>query len=234
MTGAHRLTFDLERPGTWAGIPVKGDILWSFPATPLAAVKQCAAALGVSSRRLVVLASTSAYDVGQSDAYPPPWTDELSPIDRSKPRVAGEEFLREECGAVVLRIAGIYGPGRNPLDWLRTGRIGRSRKYVNLIHVEDLARICLAALQLARRGDVYNVSDGRPKTWEEICIYASARWQVVPRAGEQVREPGKWIASKKIAQSLGTMIQHENLFDALDAIERGSLAHQPDYGQTHE
>ena len=86
--------------------------------------------------------------------YPPPWIDESAPIDLTKPRVQGEEYLRNEHGAIVLRVAGIYGPGRNPLDWIRQGRVGPSRKYVNLIHVEDLAAICLAALEKGetRRG----------------------------------------------------------------------------------
>ena len=92
----------------------------------------------------MVLGSTSAYDVADSAEYPPPWIDESAPIDCSKARVQGEEFLRETRGAIVLRVAGIYGPGRSPYDWLKTGRVAVSRKYVNLIHVEDLAEACLA------------------------------------------------------------------------------------------
>ena len=94
-----------------------------------------------------MLGSTSAYDTGGSQEYPPPWIDETAPIDYTKPRVQGEEFLRTECGAIVLRVAGIYGPGRHPYDWITSGRVGLSDKYVNLIHVEDLAAICKAALQ---------------------------------------------------------------------------------------
>ena len=75
----------------------------------------------------------------------------------------------------MLRVTGIYGPGRNPLDWIRQGRIGPSRKYVNLIHVEDLAAICLAVLDRGYPSEAYNVSDGQAHTWKEICVTAQQR-----------------------------------------------------------
>jgi hypothetical protein len=134
----QRLTFDLEDPSTWPNIPVGADLIWCFPATPLEQVQAFASTLDAPPRRMVVLGSTSAYEApSHSTEYPPPWIDESTPIDLSKPRVQGEEYLRNKLGAIVLRVAGIYGPGRNPLDWIRQGHVSPSRKYVNLIHVED-------------------------------------------------------------------------------------------------
>jgi nucleoside-diphosphate-sugar epimerase len=46
--------------------------------------------------------------------------------------------------------------------------VNRSRKYVNLIHVEDLASSCLAAFLQADPSGIYNGSDGKPRTWMEI------------------------------------------------------------------
>src|SRR4029077_7847880 len=138
----RRIKFDLEQPTTWLNIPAQADLIWCFPSTPLEQVQAFARTLNAPPRRIVVLGSTSAYEVsGHSSEYPPSWIDESSPIDLTKSRVQGEEYLREHDGAVVLRVAGIYGPGRNPLDWIRQGRVGLSPKYVNLIHVEDLAAI---------------------------------------------------------------------------------------------
>ena len=159
----QRLRFDLEQPSTWLNIPAQADLIWCFPATPLEQVQAFARTLNAPPRRIVVLGSTSAYEASDHSAeYPPPWIDESAPIDLTKPRVQGEEYLREYHGAIVLRVAGIYGPGRNPLDWIRQGRVGPSRKYVNLIHVEDLAAICLLALEQGKPGETYNVSDGTP------------------------------------------------------------------------
>jgi nucleoside-diphosphate-sugar epimerase len=182
-------------------------------------VRRFAATLAPSSRRLVILGSTSAYDVGASRQYPPPWIDESAPIDLTKPRVRGEEFLRSDCGAIVLRVAGIYGPGRNPVDWIRTGRVSPSRKYVNFIHVQDLARICFETLARGKAGEVYNVSDGIPRTWREICRTAQERWAVPSVAEKENAAPGKRIANGKLLRDVGMPILHSDLFAELGALE---------------
>ncbi len=215
---AHRLRFDLSQRDTWGNIPRDADLLWCFPATPLDLVRQFAASLSGSARRLVVLGSTSAYDLGDSQAYPPPWIDETAPIDLTKPRVQGEEHLRLEHGAIVLRVAGIYGPGRNPLDWISTGRVGPTRKYVNLIHVEDLAAICLAALERGTPGEVYNVSDGQPRAWKDICHAAEQRWNVRSSQTAATQDAGKRISNAKLTQKLGYSIRHPDLDEDLDRL----------------
>jgi len=216
----QRLSFDLAQPDTWTNIPGCTDLVWCFPATPIELVQRFALAANASSRRLVVLGSTSAYDVADTQEYPPPWIDETAPLDFGKTRVRGEEYLRKDCGAIVLRVAGIYGPGRNPLDWIRQGRVGPSRKYINLIHVEDLALICLAALERGKPGEIYNVSDGRPHTWEEICTTARDRWNIPHSAGLITDTPGKRIDTNKLNTRLGVQIHHSDLFTALDALEQ--------------
>lgn len=222
----QRIRFDLTKPDTWRNIPGEADLLWCFPAAPPELVKQFAGAAQVSARRLVVLGSTSAYDVGNSQEYPPPWINESAPIDLTKPRVQGEEFLRSDCGAIVLRIVGIYGPGRNPIDWIKTGRVGPSRKYVNLIHVEDLAAICLAALEHGKPGDAYNVSDGAPRTWRDICDVAEQRWGIGLRASGHEHAVGKRIRNDKLLATLGLahdLIRHSNLVQSLQQIQDQAL-----------
>jgi hypothetical protein len=219
----QRLRFDLEQPTTWLDIPAQADLIWCFPATPLEQVQAFARTLDASPRRIVILGSTSAYEVSDHSAeYPPSWIDESSPIDRTKSRVQGEEYLREYHGAIVLRVAGIYGPGRNPLDWIRQGRVGLSRKYVNLIHVEDLAAICLAAIDKGKPGEAYNVSDGTPYLWSEICATAQQRWGVAPAAAKEDRSSGKRISTAKLRTQLGCTLKHPDLYEALALIESGN------------
>jgi hypothetical protein len=217
----QRLRFDLSQPDTWADIPQDADLLWCFPATPLNLVAQFSERLKGQSRRLVLLASTSAYDLGDSREYPPPWIDETAPIDLTKSRVQGEEHLRKELGAVVLRVAGIYGPDRNPIDWIRRGRVGPSRKFVNLIHVEDLAAICLLALERGTAGEAYNVSDGQPRMWEDICRTAEQRWNVRPPHTATTQDTGKRLSNAKLTQTLGHTIRHPDLFSELALLEQG-------------
>jgi hypothetical protein len=216
----QHLSFDLEQPSTWLNIPAGADLIWCFPATPLEEVEAFARTLDAPSRRMVVLGSTSTYETpDHSDEYPPPWIDESAPINLTKPRVQGEEFLRTNCGAIVLRVAGIYGPGRNPLDWIRQGRVGSSRKYVNLIHTEDLASICLLALEKGKPGEAYNVSDGQPHIWSEICATAQQRWGVAAAAGHEHLSTGKRISNAKLRVELGYVLRHPDLYDALALIE---------------
>ncbi|MDE3041057.1 MAG: hypothetical protein KGJ82_10850 [Nitrospirota bacterium] len=216
----QRMRFDLEQPSTWRNIPAGADLLWCFPATPLERVQAFARTLDGPPRRIVVLGSTSVYDSpSRSTEYPPPWVDESAAIDLTKPRVEGEEYLRNEHGAIVLRVAGIYGPGRNPLDWIREGRVGPSRKYVNLIHAEDLASICLLALNKGRPGEAYNVSDGQPHTWKEICATAQQRWSVTAAPAKEDSSSGKRISNAKLRSELDYRFRHSDLYEALDLIE---------------
>ena len=217
----QRLRFDLEQPSTWLNIPIGADLIWCFPATPLEQVQAFTRRLNAPPRRIVVLGSTSAYEVSDhSTDYPPAWIDESAQIDLTKPRVQGEEFLRTNCGAIMLRVAGIYGPGRNPIDWIRNGRVGPSRKYVNLIHVEDLAAICLVALERGKPGEAYNVSDGTPHTWNEICVTAQQRWSTTAAVVVQEDQPtGKRISNAKLRAELDYVLKYPDLYDALDLID---------------
>jgi nucleoside-diphosphate-sugar epimerase len=225
----QRLEFDLARPETWEHLPTGADLVWCFPAIPLSAVQHWAETQRSRCNRLVVLGSTSAYEVANdSTDYPPPWIDESSPIDQTKPRVQGEEYLRNDLGATVLRVAGIYGPGRNPLNWIRQGRVGPSRKYVNLIHGEDLAAICLAALERGQPGEAYNVSDGTPRTWDEICATAQQRWGVTTAATKKDPSPGKRISTAKLRAELNYTFRYPDLYESLALIESAEGAERQD------
>jgi hypothetical protein len=195
--------------------------------TPLDLVRQFTATLEPRSRRLVVLGSTSSYRTGDMETDPPTWTDETAPIDLSKSRVQGEEYLREKHGAVVLRVAGIYGSGRNPLDWIKQGRVGLSRKYVNLIHVEDLAEICLTALERGLSGEAYNVSDGTPHTWKDICCMAQDRWGIQPSVEIDDAATGKRIANGKLLSLLSSAqksLAHVDLYRSLEQLHSEKAA----------
>lgn len=217
----QRIRFDLNQQDTWKNIPADCDLLWCFPAEPLDLVQAFADTINGASRRLIVLGSTSAYLPHRSNEYPPPWIDETASIDESKPRVQGEEFLGTHCNGVILRIAGIYGPGRNPLAWIHRGRVGSSRKFVNLIHVEDLAEVCLAALDCGVPGEIYNVSDGIPRTWEEICRTAHDRWGITSIRNTDDRLTGKRLANDKLLSLLktsGKTLAHTDLYHSLDRL----------------
>jgi nucleoside-diphosphate-sugar epimerase len=97
--------------------------------------------------------------------------DESSPTepsnDRSRRRVAAEQLARAWCEArgvrrVVLRVPGIYGPHRLPLERLQRGEpalVSAAAGPGNRIHVDDLVTACVAALERPVSG-IFNVGDG--------------------------------------------------------------------------
>lgn len=112
------------------------------------------------------------------------WVDETAPTrptsPRSQWRVEAEQQWRDYAEArglplLILRLAGIYGPGRSAFDRLRDGtarRIVKPGQVFNRIHVEDIGRV--TALAAARRlGGTFNLSDGEPAPPQDMVEHAA-------------------------------------------------------------
>jgi nucleoside-diphosphate-sugar epimerase len=116
--------------------------------------------------RFVLVSSTGVY--GQSAGEDVDEFAATEPRDESGRIVLeAEQTLRAMIpGAVILRFAGIYGPGRllRRMDQMQAREpiIGDADAWLNLIHVEDGAAVIRTACQKARSGTVFNVSDGNP------------------------------------------------------------------------
>ena len=90
--------------------------------------------------------------------------------DRARRRISAEEMTRVWCTErrvrrVVLRVPGIYGPDRLPLERLRHYEpVVREREagINNRIQVEDLVEACTCAITNSEARGVYNITDGRP------------------------------------------------------------------------
>ena len=120
------------------------------------------------------------------------WVDEETPVrptsERSIRRVAAEKAWLEfgtEIGKCVqlFRIAGIYGPGRGPLENMRRGksrRIIKPGQVFNRIHVEDIANILDASVANPRAGAIYNMSDNEPAPPQDVIAYAAKMLGIAP------------------------------------------------------
>ena len=125
-------------------------------------------ALPADPARFVYVSTTGVYgDAGgaavNEDTPPNPSND------RARRRLAAENSLRAWCEPrgvewVILRVPGIYGPGRLQVERLRRGEPALAQSEAapgNRIHVDDLADACVAALLKPQaRNRVYNVGDG--------------------------------------------------------------------------
>lgn len=168
-----RIEFDLARPDTWNNLPQTGCTIWTFPPNDVEAVKVFYSQTQKRLGRLIVVGSTSCFLHQDGDTV-----DETFHWDLSRPRVQAEKYLQDQ-GAIVVISSGIYGPQRNPLDWLRKGLIQDPNRIVNLIHVEDLARACLAAMQRGHEGQSYIITDDKPLLWSEIVQRAQSHGELL-------------------------------------------------------
>ena len=107
----------------------------------------------------------------------------------------------------------------DPVDWIRRGLVGPSDKFVNLVHVEDLAHLCLLALERGQVGETYNVSDGQPRRWSDICAEVSKRWGVVAR-GPSRSGSGKRILNHKLVDHFAYSFRHPDLYQALQTLQQ--------------
>lgn len=112
------------------------------------------------------------------------WVDEdtaLNPVSaRSIERVSAEnhwlDFGRiSDLPVAVLRLAGIYGPGRNALRNMDEGtarRLVKKDQVFNRIRVEDIGR---SALFLAEKslGGVWNITDNEPGPPQDVVAEAA-------------------------------------------------------------
>lgn len=83
----------------------------------------------------------------------------------------------------VLRLSGIYGPGRNVLVKLRAGtakRLVKPGQVFNRIHVADIARAIDACLLSDTPAGIYNITDDEPARPQDVVLYAAILLGVAP------------------------------------------------------
>jgi nucleoside-diphosphate-sugar epimerase len=123
------------------------------------------------------------------------WIDETTPLnptaDRAYRRVDAEQQVTQFCAhhhtpLVILRVAGIYGPGKLPLARIKSGQPIVNKQdspFTNRIHADDLVSICEKALLNTDITGIYNVTDGHPGTMYDYFItVASAMGLPAPPA----------------------------------------------------
>ena len=163
-TQKEHIFFDLEDEESWSNLPREIDMcFWTFPAQPLNLVEKFLSLYSHQIRKIVAIGTTRAFITRIDDEV----VTEDTLLDLKMERVQGENLIRKNNGIVVYA-SGIYGPHRNPIDWVKKGRIGKSKKFLNLIHVEDLCEILLSAAHRGREGAIYIASDGKPERWSDL------------------------------------------------------------------
>lgn len=119
------------------------------------------------------------------------WIDETAPCEptsrRSLERVEAEKAwdalsTRHGTPVALLRLSGIYGPGRNAIINLERGtarRIIKEGQVFNRIHVDDIAG-SLRFLAGTNTGGAFNITDNEPAPPQDVVVYAAELMGVAP------------------------------------------------------
>lgn len=240
---AHSLDLDRESmaPGSTAG----EQIYYFAPPPPKGKtdtrMQRFIDAFPVSGQpqRIVYISTTGVYGDCHGD-----WVDENRPVnpmvDRAYRRWHAEQLLRgwQQATAgelVVLRVAGIYGPDKLPLERLRQGVpmvAEQDAPWTNRIHVDDLVQVSIAAMERGGEGEIYNVSDGHPGNMTDYFNRVADRYDL-PRPpvisleqAQRELSPGllsylgesRRLDNRKLLRDLDINLKYPTLLDGLAAV----------------
>jgi nucleoside-diphosphate-sugar epimerase len=187
----HINTVQLDLDSVLSLIEVKNEkILYLIPPNPEGnkdnRIKNFINAIQVQPPKKIVLISTT----GVYGDCAGNWVDETSSVKpdapRAKRRADAEQQLIDYCELnhvswVILRVPGIYGPGKLPVKRIKSGEAivqEQDSPYSNRIHAYDLVNICIEAILSDNIEGIYNCSDGHPTTMHDYFIKVSDALQI--------------------------------------------------------
>tara|TARA_B100000767_G_scaffold273635_1_gene304370 strand:+ start:452 stop:1321 length:870 start_codon:yes stop_codon:yes gene_type:complete len=136
---------------------------------------------------LTYLSATSVYGDHRGE-----WVDEKSKTNPTSPngvlRLKAEKSWMElaenqNLPVQIFRLSGIYSHENNVLKRLKSGDakiIKKENQFFSRIHVEDIAEILFKSLEQFKDKEIYNISDDRPASSEELILYGSKLLNIEP------------------------------------------------------
>jgi len=179
--------------------------------------------------RLLFTSSTSVYS--QVDGELVDESSPAEPIRETGRQLLEAEALTLQAQGNVLRLAGIYGPGRSVL--LRKFVEGRAAlenggsRWINQIHRDDAVQAIFAIAQSGKPGATYNVVDDQPATQREVYEWiAQFLGRSIPPEGPADLNRKRGWTSKRVSnarlRALGWRPQYPSYWAALPGVA-GSL-----------
>ncbi len=177
-------------------------------------------------KKFVYTSSTSVY--GQTDGSPVKESSPTEPLaETAKVLLETEKVLlaaaqEKKFPAVILRVAGIYGPDRGHAfkQYLKNeARIeGDGSRYLNMIHRDDLIGCIIAALKSGRAGETYNAVDDEPVTQMNFFQWLAGTVGKYPPPSEpenplENRKRGvtnKRVSNRRLKMELGCQFKYPN------------------------
>ena len=187
--------------------------------------------------KIVYLSTIGVYGDRQGE-----WVDETRvpapkqprSIARSRAEKAWQAIARDNRKTIqILRLAGIYGPGRNALLQLKAGtaqRVVKKDQVFNRIHVADIATTIAAAFAYDGGNDIWNVADDEPAPPQDVVAYAAKLMGREPPPEEDFDsallspmarsfyEENKRVANGKLKSGLGIALAYPDYRAGLTAL----------------
>jgi len=203
--GVEPVTTDLDNIDSLSELSLAGTLVFYFAPPPSTGVTEPRMANFLTSLdknglpEKIVYISTSGVYGDQAGHWVTEKTQPNPGADRSFRRLDAENQLRRlrnqhPVDVVILRVGGIYGPGRLPEQRIRNAIPVLHQELApktNRIHADDLASICVAAGKYGRDGEIYNVSDGCDSNMTEYFF------QVAKHLGLPTPPTVDWETAKK-------------------------------------
>lgn len=240
IAGIRPLIADITKPETLAPLPLPFD--WvvhcvaaggdaeNYRRIYLEGTRRVLEWLSASPpQKFLYTSSTSVY--GQTDgsvvkesSLAEPST-ETSKVLAETERTLLEGFQRDKFPAVILRVAGIYGPDRG--HWFKQfikneARMdGDGSRYLNMIHRDDVAGCIIAGLKRGRPGEIYNAVDDEPVKQRTFFEWLGAALGKYPPPANPSRSSGtaedrkrgvtnKRVSNRRLKMELGYEFKFPN------------------------
>lgn len=234
--GIQPLVADITRPKELAGLPGPFDWVINTVSSTKGGAEEYRQVYLEGTRNLiewlqhappikfVYTSSTSVY--GQTDASVVKESSVTEPAsETSRLLVETEKLLldaalQKKVPAVILRVAGIYGPERGHLflQYLRNEArmAAQGERLINMIHRDDLVGVIITALKNGRPGEIYNAVDDEPVTQLHFFRWLSetlGKWMppLATEAENAQRKRGltnKKVSNRKLKMELGFQFKY--------------------------
>lgn len=193
---------------------------------------------GKQPARIVYMSATSVYsEMAGGTVTEDSQTTPLSAM--GKRRLDAENAFFEygksvSVPVVVLRVSGIYGPGRLPLTQISNRQpllLEKESGPSNRIHVDDLVSVCIAAAEKGEGGDIFNVSDNHPSSmtsYFNLCadnLGFARQPQVTLEEARKVMSPlmlsyiteSRVVDSSRMIDRLGVQLSYQSMMSGVPA-----------------
>ena len=137
----------------------------------------------------------------------------------------------------IFRLSGIYSNQNNVLTRLKSGSaklIEKKKQFFSRIHVEDIANVLFKSLQNFKSKEIYNISDDKPTSSEELISYGSKLLNIKkPKVvnlstieSEMVKnfyKDSKKVNNKKMKEFFNYKLKHPTYVEGLNYIHNNII-----------